>query len=83
VKKYKNWSFDAANKLAVVIFQICDIHQTLLKNVGIYDYKVGGALLDMFVYSFNSFNSTVDNVIDPDLRDYVVPDLKKVIFKIF
>jgi hypothetical protein len=55
----------------------------MLKNAGIYDYEVGEALLDMFVYSLNSFNSTVDNITDPHFRDYVVPDLKKVILKIF
>jgi hypothetical protein len=37
------------------------------------------SLLDQFYYHQDTTNSTTDNATDPDLKDFVIPDLKKVI----
>jgi 6-phosphogluconate dehydrogenase len=76
---YKNWSFAAANKLAVVIYQICNIQSTFLDKLRLANFREPNfPLLRYFSFFKNAVNSTVDNATDSDLKDFVIPNLKEV-----
>jgi hypothetical protein len=75
--KYKNWTVEAAHKMSVVIFQICNIQTTYMKRAELQDYDEEG---DPLLNDFRGLKTViVDNSTDSDMRDFVIPDLKKVI----
>jgi hypothetical protein len=49
-----------------------------MQKIGLYDLYPEASFLDQFFHYQDRVNSTTDNSTDPDLKDFVIPDLKKV-----